>query len=237
MQKTKEISANSTDKINGVELQPVIKTISALFRKNGISYNQSKYVFHEVRKACELESESATKRKLPEIPSDEEIGRLLSCTEKNYTHWLIIKFLLSTGLRISEFINIKCKDVFLDELKIFISISKTGNRFVLFPKNLKMHVSKLIDEKRSQDYLFTSRQYKKYSRHGVWWFIKKYATEAKIDKKLSPHSFRHYFLTKMSNIMNEAEVMVLSGHSRKDTLGIYQHMGIEDLREKYERVF
>ena len=41
----------------------------------------------------------------------------------------------------------------------------------------------------------------------------------------------------MSNIMNEAEVMVLSGHSRKDTLGIYQNMGIEDLREKYERVF
>lgn len=69
------------------------------------------------------------------------------------------------------------------------------------------------------------------------WFIKKYAKEAKIDKKLSPHSFRHYFLTKMSNIMNEAEVMVLSGHLRKDTLGIYQHMGIEDLREKYERVF
>lgn len=220
-----------------LELKTITKKIIHLFRKYGISYNQSKSIFHQVRIACELTPDKNRKRKIPEIPSDEEILRLLECSEKTYIHWLSIKLLMSTGLRISEFINIKCKDIFLDELKIFISTSKTGNRFVLFPKSLKMHLSKIIQDKRSSDYLFTSRQFKKYTRYGVWYFIKKYALEAKIEKKISPHTFRHYFLTKMSNIMNEAEVMVLSGHVRKDTLGIYQHMGIEDLRIKYEKVF
>ena len=143
-------------------------------------------------------------RSLPVLPSNEELEALLKISEKNPTHWLILKLLMVCGLRISELTNIKKKDIYLDEGKIFISTSKTGNRYVLFPKSLRVHLIREIQKTNSgTEYIFVSRLHKPFTRKGVWYFIKEYAKKANINKNLHPHIFRHWWITEMSQILSE----------------------------------
>lgn len=216
-----------------VNFPKLIKQVESIIRKNDLSYEQTKYVISEARKLCGLKPEKVVKKKLPELPSVEQVEQLLKAAESNYTHWLMIKLLLSTGIRVSELININIQDVYVEERKIFIREGKTGDRYVLYPIHLKMHLINIMQNRKEHYSLFVSNRGKGYSRVGVWKFINRYANKAGISRRMHPHVFRHLFCSRMSCVMNEAELMVLSGHTHKETLGIYQHLSVDDLKDKY----
>ena len=221
---------------DGIDLKPIIKQVSLLFRKHNLTYEDSRVVIAEVRRQCELipNREKAT---LPILPSIDDITKLLKVAECNITHWTIINLLLSTGCRVSELINFRVQDTYTNEYKIFVLRGKTGSRYILYPEYLSIHIKNLSLGKRPDQYLITSGQYKKYTRAGIWKMIKKYAVLAGIEKNLHPHIFRHYFCTKMTGVLTEAELMVLSGHANKDTLQIYQHLSVDSLNEKFQKAF
>jgi len=219
-----------------VSLGGIIKQISLIFRKNNITYNQTKYIFQEARKHALLKPTVKEKVQLPELPSDSEIEVLLRQAEENPTHWLMIKLLLTTGVRISELLAIKASNINFNNCSIFIRDGKTGDRVVLFPESLRMYIKQELN-KNKNPHLFVSRLYKPYSRGGAWKLIKKYAKQAGIEKRIHPHLFRHYFCTKMSSIMGEGEVMVLSGHVSKSGLQLYQHLDVESVKGKYDNLF
>jgi len=216
--------------------QKAIKDISLTFRKYGLSYQQTKYVVGEARKKCHLNPPKEYKKSLPVIPSKDEIETLLKVAEKNPTHWLILKLLVVSGLRISELINIKKQDIYLDECKIFISESKTGNRYVLFPESLRIHFVREIQKTGNGiEYVFVSRLHTPFTRKGVWWFVKQYAKQAKIEKNLHPHIFRHWWITEMSQVLSEKGLEVLSGN--KDNLDRYVHLNVDKFKKVYNETF
>jgi integrase/recombinase XerD len=218
------------------DFDKAVKDISLIFRKYGFSYQQTKYVVRQAREKCNLGPEKETKKILPILPSQQELESLLKISEKNPTHWLMLRLLMVCGLRISELINIKKKDIYLDEGKIFINISKTGNRYVLFPKSLRVHLIREIQKTNlSAGYIFISRLHKPFTRKGVWYFIKQYSRETNIEKNLYPHIFRHWWITEMSQVLSEKGLEILSGN--KDNLDRYIHLNVGKFKEAYDGRF
>jgi len=82
--------------------------------------------------------------------------------------------------------------------------------------------------------LFLTNRHAAHTPRRVQQIIGEYAAQAKV--KATPHTFRHQCLTILTaEGMTDAELQLISGHSRKDTLGIYQHLGMSPaIRAKYE---
>jgi site-specific recombinase XerD len=218
------------------DLEPIIKQVSLLFRKHNLTYDETRRVIAEARKQSDI---GFVKKKpsLPVIPSTDDIDKLLKAAECNITHWAIIQLLLSTGCRVSELINVKVEHIYYQENMIFVLQGKTGDRFVLYPESLSVHIRNMASGKRPDQYLITSSQYKKFTRAGIWKMIKKYGRLAGIEKNLHPHIFRHYFCTKLTGLLTEGELMLLTGHASKETLQIYQHLSVESFNQKFQTAF
>ena len=227
----------STRQTTSVDLESLVKQVSTIVVKAGLTYEDTRTLIAKVRAKCNLKPRRTRITTLPVLPSSEDIATLLSAAEQNHTHWTMIQTLIGTGCRVSELINIQVGDVYYQEKKIFIRAGKTGDRYVLFPDQLSIHFKTLSKDKRSEQSLFISRQNKKYTRFGVGKMLKDYTKGCGITKRIHPHIFRHLFCTRLSTVMNESEVMTLSGHASKDTLAIYQHLSIADLQEKYRSIF
>lgn len=223
-----------------IDYQKIISSISLMFRKSGVDYEGSKYIIEEVRKKNKLKQKPTRKDRLPCIPSVDEVKAILDLALKsNYTHYLVIVLFCTTGARVSELMSIKCCDVYLSERKIFINKGKREkDRYVPFPLGLLSDLTAIIQKRRGDDYLIHSRLHKGYENRGsIWHFIVKYAKLLKIEKKITPHILRHYFITALSSSLSDSEVQIISGHSNKQNLGIYQHMAINGiLKEKYDSV-
>lgn len=233
---TKKLN-NSTVTNDSVKLKRAIKQIALIIRKNNFSHADTVAIFSAVKKQCELKPEPKQKNRMPVLPSNFDVDAILKASECNHTHWSIIQTLSTTGCRVSELINIKVEDIYFDELKIFIRDGKTGDRYILFPKYLTVHFKQLINDKRPDQYLFMSRLYKQYTRFGINNMLNHYAKLQGINKSIHPHLFRHLYCTRLSSVMSESELMILSGHANKDTLAIYQHLNVNSLIDKYNQVF
>jgi integrase/recombinase XerD len=227
----------STDHISIVELTTAYKRLGRAMQKNNFSYNDAKKMFARLRQEYGFKRSITGKGVLPTLPSQKDVDAILKASEDNHTHWVMIQTLLTTGCRVSELINILIQDIYFDEHKIFIRAGKTGDRYVLFPPSLSVHFKALIQTRRSDQHLFISQRYKPYTRFAVSKLLDRCAAKCGIDKKIHPHLLRHLFCTRMSGVMSESEVMVLSGHAKKDTLAIYQHLSVDGLKYKYARVY
>lgn len=149
----------------------------------------------------------------------------------------ILELIYSTGIRISELINLKISSIY-DEIG-FIKIIGKGNkeRLVPYGRYASRAVEKYLVEEREKirpekdgDILFLSNRKKKFSRVGLWKLIKKYARKAVIKKEVTPHTFRHSFATHL--IEGGADlrtVQELLGHTSISTTQIYTQVDREYL--------
>ncbi len=130
----------------------------------------------------------------------------------------------------------KVKDIDLENCKIRINDGKGGkDRYVLFGKSFSTALRTHLASHKSNRWLFQTRRSSKYSTRRIQQIVKQYADQAGV--KASPHTFRHQaitWLTKHSG-MADAELQLITGHSRRETLAIYQHVALDrDLEEKYQ---
>lgn len=213
-----------------------IKKISKIVRQEGWTYDDFRYVIRRVREECELSSDKKEKR-LPKILSEEDFKKFYKALEKagNTKYELMLKLLFYTGVRVREFTNIKVSDIYLQENKIFIEQGKgSKDRYVLFGENFKTALKVYMETIPNNRYLFQTKRNAPYSPRRIQQVVKRFAEEVGI--KATPHTFRHQAITWLSQAgMTDAELMLITGHSSKESLKIYQHMALtKGLTDKYQ---
>ena len=176
-------------------------------------------------------------KKLPNILSIEEIDRILNNINKekpeSERNIAIIETLYGCGLRVSELINLKISNLFFSE--DFIIVTGKGNKQRLVPisevnkKSINCYIlnsrGKLKIKEECKDTLFLNRRGSKLSREMIFTIIKKLVLKSKINKKISPHSFRHSFATHLlENGADLKSIQQLLGHQSITTTEIYMHL-------------
>jgi integrase/recombinase XerD len=216
----------------------IVQQITRVVRRAGLDYEGWRYVAKRVRKECSLQP-AKKGRRLPKVLTNEDFRRFFEILDKSedIQHSLMIRLLFFTGMRVSELCNTTISDVDLENYKIRVNQGKgSKDRTVLFGKSfavaLKTHIAAHPDNR----WLFQTRRHTKYSTRRVQQIVGGYAEKAGV--KATPHTFRHQaitWLTRHSGLA-DAELQLLTGHAKRETLAIYQHIALdEELEAKYQQ--
>ena len=181
--------------------------------------------------------------KIPLVLTTYEIDKLISCAfSKKFglRNQTIIEIMYSCGLRVSELTEMKISNIFFDEslIKIlgkgnkerFIPLSSTAKK--LLYNYITYNRKNLSQDKQSIDIVFLNNRGKKLTRVMVYNIITDAALEAKINKKISPHTLRHSFATHL--IENGADIISIQkmmGHENVVTTEKYLHVNKKHLVE------
>lgn len=181
--------------------------------------------------------------KIPLVLTTDEIDKLISCAfSKKFglRNQTIIEIMYSCGLRVSELTEMKISNIFFDEslIKIlgkgnkerFIPLSSTAKK--LLYNYITYNRKNLSQDKQSIDIVFLNNRGKKLTRVMVYNIINDAALEAKINKKISPHTLRHSFATHL--IENGADIISIQkmmGHENVVTTEKYLHVNKKHLVE------
>ena len=183
-----------------------------------------KYFYGEVMKnKTEIDIKFAkTASKLPIVLSRDEIRAILSAIS-NEKHKLIVALAYSGGLRVSEIINLKIKDINLAELTIHIKGAK-GNkdRITIFPEKLSADIEKIISSRIFNDYFFASERGGRLTERTAQKVFENALKKTGIKKDATFHSLRHSFATHLlENGTDVRFVQELLGHANIRTTQIY----------------
>lgn len=183
-------------------------------------------------------------RKLPSVLTFEEIEKILQAIKVDDLLGLrdraIIELLYSSGLRVSELLNLKITDLFFDEevIRVFGKGSKerlvpVGQSAIYWVNEYLKNSRPIIEKKtKSQNYVFLNKRGTKLSRMGIWKIINFYAKEAGIKKEIHPHTFRHSFATHLlEGGADLRAVQEMLGHADISTTQIYTHIDREYIKQ------
>ena len=183
-------------------------------------------------------------RKLPVTLSVEEIDELISAINLDkgigYRNRAILEVLYGCGLRVSELVSLKITNVFFDEN--FIKVQGKGNKERLVPMGektketiydyIEYHRNIIEINKKYENILFLNRLGHKLTRVMIFTIIKDLAIKIKLNKPISPHTFRHSFATHL--LEGGADIRVIQemlGHESITTTEIYTHLDKEYLKD------
>jgi integrase/recombinase XerD len=183
-------------------------------------------------------------RKLPDILSYQEIENLLGAidlsTDEGMRNRAILETMYSSGLRVSELIDLKLNNIYFDIG--FIRIIGKGNKERLVPigreamKYVKLYVNEIrihLDIKPGhENIVFLNRRGSKLSRVMIFTIIKNLARSINLKKNISPHTFRHSFATHL--IEGGADLRAVQdmlGHESITTTEIYTHLDRDYLKQ------
>ena len=184
-------------------------------------------------------------RKLPMVLHIEEMKKLLKQPPKDDVLGLrdraMLEFLYATGVRISELINTKRKDIIPEVELVRVIGKRQKERIIPIGKKSLKWVKKYLQEARpslakqnSEDFLFLNRRGRYFSRMGLWKILKKYVMQAGIKKKVSPHTIRHSFATHLlEGGADLRAVQEMLGHADISTTQIYTHLDREYLKQEH----
>jgi len=166
--------------------------------------------------------------KLPEILSKGEIERMIDST-KNLNHRLIIELAYSSGLRLSEIINLRWKDIDFERNLIHLKNAKgKKDRIVMLSDRVKQNLQHL--ELKKEGHVFKTNRSKKYTGRTIQMLVKNAAKKAGIKKKVSPHSLRHAFATHLlEKGIDIRYIKDLLGHANISTTLIYTKVSNRDI--------
>ncbi|MDP3014842.1 MAG: tyrosine-type recombinase/integrase [bacterium] len=163
-----------------------------------------------------------TAGKLPVVLSRSEIQIIIGGIA-NAKHRLLISLAYASGLRVSEAINLKIKDIDLEELTIHLKGAK-GNkdRITIFPKKIKNDIINLIANRPGNDYLFSSERGGKLTERTAQKVFENALRKTNIQKDATFHSLRHSFATHLlENGVDVRYVQELLGHQNIRTTQLY----------------
>jgi integrase/recombinase XerD len=170
-------------------------------------------------------------KKLPTVLTREEVKKLITAT-KNVKHRLILMLLYSSGLRLSELTNLKVGDLELNERIGWVRGGKGArDRLFIISRKLVEELKKYIENKKTDDYVFSGRM-GKLSDRAVQKIVKMTAKRAGIEKKVSAHVLRHSFATHLLESGEDIRrIQELLGHANLSTTQIYTHLTREELKK------
>lgn len=215
----------------------IITQVARIVRRAGLDYAGWRYIAKQVRKECQLHP-AKKGRRLPRILNAEDFRRFYDAVDRadDAQHSLMLRILFQTAVRVSELCGIQIGDVDLENHKIRVNGGKGDkDRMVLFGKTFATALRTHISAHSNNRWLFQTRRNTKYTTRRVQQIVKHYAEAAGV--KATPHTFRHQaitWLTRNSGLA-DAELQLITGHARRETLAIYQHVALDaDLESKYQ---
>ena len=240
------------------DLQQFVKWIAEL----GMSATSQARIISGLRafyKYCTLEDISKTdptillevpklKRALPDVLSFDEIESIIEQIDlskpEGGRNKAILETMYSCGLRVSEVVNLKISQLYLDlgfirvlgkgDKERLIPIGSSAIKYISIYKNdIRVH---LTPKKGNEDVLFLNNRGSKLSRVMIFYIIKDLALKAGIKKTVSPHTFRHSFATHLvEGGADLRAVQEMLGHASITTTEIYTHLDREFLRKTLEQ--
>jgi tyrosine recombinase XerC len=179
-------------------------------------------------------------KKLPTFLTEEEVIKLInSPNDKNligYRDKLVLTFLYSTGMRVSEIVSLKVSQLDLDKGEVIITGKGKKDRIVFLTDEIKDMIKIYLDKRRKKsNVLFLNRNGKPLTDKGIRLLVEKYAKKVVPYKKVTPHTLRHTFATHL--LTNGADLRVvqeLLGHTKLSTTQIYTHLTKENLKKIYD---
>ena len=184
-----------------------------------------------------------TLRKLPAVLSGREVERLLAAPvgeePAEVRDRAMLELLYATGLRVSELVELKVRDVNLTAGYLLALGKGSKERLVPMGDAARGVVTEYLESARvvlerggRSDSLFLSRLGKGMSRQAFWNIIKKRALAAGIPRNISPHTLRHSFATHLlENGADLRSVQLMLGHADLSTTQIYTHVTRERLKK------
>lgn len=182
-------------------------------------------------------------KKLPQVLYYDELEKLLSIPDEEsiigLRNSLILELLYSTGIRVSELVNIKISDIDKYNMQINIFGKGSKERIVIYGKVCEDKLTKYLSRigelnKYNSEYLLLNNQGRPLTTRGVRYIIDKIIKEGGLKFHISPHVLRHTFATHMLNEGADLKsVQELLGHENLSTTQIYTHVSNERLRNVY----
>lgn len=192
-----------------------------------------------------LISNPKKEKKLPDFLNEIEIEDLLNIYDLNtydgIRNRLILELLYSTGVRVSELVNIKLKDINYSDKSILIMGKGKKERIVLFGDYTVKLLEKYLRESRGfyldgkvSDYLILNRYGNQISVRSIQKLINSCTNKLALKHKVTPHTIRHTFATHLLNHGADIKsVQELLGHESLSTTQIYTHITNDRLRNVY----
>ena len=259
------------DYLNGIDLNLIITDIDRTFIQNFIKETslsgksdktlqrkvasiKSLYKFLSLTNKVksnisELISSPKVSKKLPHLLSLKEIELLMKQPDlssfKGIRDKSILEIFYSTGVRISEIINIKIQDLFLDKKMIKILGKGSKERYVILGKEALNSISEYLRIRHEilncsieNLYLYPAlikNSKKSISYKSMYNLVKKYLMKISNNEKLSPHSLRHSFATHLlENGADIKSVKDLLGHKDLSSTQIYTNLNIKKIKAIYK---
>jgi len=191
--------------------------------------------------------------RLPDFLTDKEIKQLFKANKERTDELVnrdqaIIELLFSSGLRASELVNLKLKDV--DFANRILMILGKGNKERVVPftiscqnvlkKYIKTTRQNLINKiaNKNNEYLFLNNKGSKLTTRGLEFILKSIEKKSGCYMNLHPHKLRHSFATKLlSNGADLRMIQELLGHESIGTTQIYTHVTFNEMQKTYNEAF
>ncbi|MEZ4966808.1 MAG: site-specific tyrosine recombinase XerD [Saprospiraceae bacterium] len=185
------------------------------------------------------------RRKVPEVLSVHEIQAMLAAIDLSeplgVRNRAIVEVLYACGLRVSEAVNLRLTQLFLEAGFVKVVGKNDKERLVPIGAEAVKYLRMYIDHVRSglkkirpghENYVFLNRNGARLTRVMVFYIIKELARQAGVTKNISPHTFRHSFATHLVEGGADLKaVQDMLGHESITTTEIYTHLDTEYLKE------
>jgi site-specific recombinase XerD len=217
-------------------------------RKISVSYHNVslgaiKFLFEQVldkHSVAEGIKRPRSEKTLPEVLSEDEVGRLFESIT-NFKHKCIILTIYSAGLRLSEVVNLKVKDVDSKRMKIFIKGGKgRKDRYTVLSSELLKKLRQYYKLEKPVIWLFEGATGGQYSTISVQSIMRDAVMKAGIKKHATVHTLRHSFATHLMESGTDIRyIQNLLGHSSIRTTQIYTHIttcGLEQIRSPLDNI-
>ena len=222
----------NSDEVNEDDVRAFLADMFDTKSKNTIMLAAAslKFYFKEVLKKDFVNVPVPKKdRKLPEVLNREEVRNLIDSAD-NLKSRLIISLLYSSGLRVSEIVNLKVNDMNLKERSGWVRRGKGGkDRLFMLSESLAEEIGDYLGRKDNWKNVFSKE--KPLTTRNIQKIIKGTRERAGITKKVTPHTLRHSFATHL--LENGTDIRVIQamlGHASLSTTQVYTHISSDQLK-------
>lgn len=172
------------------------------------------------------------KKSTPVVLTKDEIKKLFSVIH-NRQHKLILQLYYSSGLRLSEALKLKVKDLDFDDNVLWVRDGKGGkDRMTIVSNTLCNQIKEFCQYKKKDDFIFLNKHGDPFNPRSVQRIIEKAKLEANIAKDVHIHTLRHSFATHLLEAGTDIrKIQELLGHSDLSTTQIYTKISNEELKK------
>lgn len=193
-------------------------------------------------------------KKLPEFMYLEEINNLFELNSQRkdflmHRDQAIIELLFSSGLRVSELVNLTLQNLNLKERMMRIVGKGNKERIVPFSLKTQKTLSIYLENTRKEliansennigtNYVFLNNRGEKLTTRGVEYILQEIENKTGVTLSLHPHKFRHSFATHLLNQgLDLRTIQELMGHASLSSTQVYTHVSNQKMHDEYEKAF